>query len=314
MRALIARDYGGIDSLRFETVPVPATGENDILVRVAVTSLNPVDIKMLTGELRALFETPFPYVPGADLAGIVESVGSNVTAYRAGDRIGGAFHNGLASYAKAPADAPLIAPVPQGMDLDVAAALPVVGLAALGAIAASGDLDGRTIAIIGAGGSVGRIAVQLATARGARVIATGRASDAHALRAYGASDVIDFTTESTAEHIRSSVPNGVDVAIDLVNVGPMLEATATLVRPGGRLVSTLFGPTAPTVDNGVSVHYVRMDAPGAVPLATLYAAFERGEIRVDIAQRYPFERAIDAFRTLSVGGAGKIIITQSTDD
>ena len=311
MRAVVANDYQGIDGLRFDSVPIPTPGDRDIVVRVAATSLNPVDVKMLTGELRALFETPFPYIPGSDLAGDVIAVGAAVTQYRIGDRVGGLLHAGLATYARGSADSALMCAVPAGVEMATAAAAPVVGLAALGAIRAAGPLNGRVIGVIGGGGSVGRIVIQLARAAGARVIATGRPNEAHLLRDLGAETVIDFTSEPVLERLRESSEHGVDALIDLVDTGPGLAAASAAIRAGGRLISTLFGP--PAVGNDISMEYVRMDADGAIPLATLYALLERNEVRIDIGKTFSFDESIDALRALRDGAvAGKIVVLQNT--
>ncbi len=285
-------------------------GENQVVIRVEATSLNPVDLKMLSGALKALFETPFPYVPGADAAGTVVAVGPGVTAYAIGDRVGGAVHAGLAEYARADVTSPLVARIPDALDMRTAAAAPVVGLAALDAQHAAGEVRGKNVVVIGATGSVGRLVVQLAAAQGARVIATARPADATALRSLGAADLIDYDAEPVIDAIRRRIAAGADVLIDLVHVGPELGAMASAIAPGGTLVSTLFGPTDEKLGD-VSLKYVRMDEGGPATTEQLYAMLASGALRLEIGRTFSFEEAIEAFKALRAGDVrGKIVVTQ----
>ncbi|BDE04989.1 oxidoreductase [Vulcanimicrobium alpinum] len=311
MQAVVAHSYGDLDALRFESIPDPTPAENEIVLRVEATSLNPVDLKVLSGALKVLFETHFPYVPGVDAAGTVVAVGPGVTGYAVGDRVGGAVHAGLAEFARADITSPLVARVPDSLETVTAAAAPVVGLAALDARHASGDVLGKNVVVIGATGSVGRLVVQLAASGGARVTATARPRDVSVLRSLGASDVIDYDAEPIVEGIRKRLPSGADVVVDLVHVGAELASIAAAVVPGGRLVSTLFGPTGEQVGDGVSLTYVRMDEGGPATTAEVYAALVAGSLRLDIGRTFPFAEAIEALRALQRGDIrGKLVVTQ----
>jgi NADPH:quinone reductase-like Zn-dependent oxidoreductase len=310
MKALAASTYRSLDGLAFTELPDPVPGPGELLVRVEATSLNPVDVKMLRGDLRSLFETPFPYVPGADLAGRVVAVGAGVKGYAIGDRVGGLFHAGLAELARASAASPLIARVPEALTSTVAAAAPVVGLAALGAMESAGDIRGRKIAVIGATGAVGSLVVQLAHAAGATVIATAKPPDATYVRGFGASETIDYGSQPAIDEIKRRYPEGVDVIVDLVSVGPALTATGSAVRPGGVLVSTLFGADEAALAGRIALRYVRMDEGGSASLEQLYGMLAGGDLRLDIGATYPFDRSAEALEALVAGGVrGKIVVT-----
>jgi len=312
MKAIVAHSYGDLDALRFESVPDPSPGENEIVFRVEATSLNPVDLKALSGALKMLFETQFPYIPGVDAAGTVAAVGPGVTSYAVGDRVGGAVHAGLAEFSRADVTSPLLARVPDALDSQMAAAAPVVGLAALGAQRVSGDVRGKDVVVVGATGSVGRLVVQLAVSAGARVTATGLPGDVTFLRSLGAGDVIDYDAEQIVEGVRKRLPTGADVVVDLVHAGADLASIASAVTSGGTLVSTLFGPASEDLGRGVSLRYVRMDEGGQATTAELYSALISGSLRLEIGRTFAFDEAIEALRALQHGDVrGKIVVTQS---
>jgi NADPH:quinone reductase-like Zn-dependent oxidoreductase len=309
MKAVVAHSYGDSDALRFESVPDPTPGENEVVFRVEATSLNPVDLKVLSGALKMLFETHFPHIPGVDAAGTVVAVGPGVTAYAVGDRVGCAVHAGLAEFARADITSPLFAPVPIGLDTLTAAAGPVVGWAALDAQHASGDVRGKNVVVIGATGSVGGLVVQLAASGGAHVTATARPDDVTYLRSLGARDFIDYDAEPIVEGVRKRFEAGADVVIDLVHVGAELASIAAAIARGGTLVSTLFGPTTEELDNDISLKYVRMDEGGPATTAELYAALVSGSLKLKIGRTFPFAEAIEALRALQQGTVrGKIVV------
>jgi NADPH:quinone reductase-like Zn-dependent oxidoreductase len=312
MKAVVAHSYGEPDALRIESVPDPTPGTNEVVMRVEATSLNPVDLKMLSGALKTLFETQFPYVPGVDAAGTIVAVGPGVTGYVVGDRVGGAVHAGLSEFARADVTSPLVARVPDDLDIVTAAAAPVVGLAALDVQHAFGNVSGKNVVVIGATGSVGRLVVQLAASAGARVTATARPSDMASLRSLGAHDILDYGAEQIVDGVLKRIPIGADVVVDLVHVGAELASIAAAVARGGTLVSTLFGPTGEQLANGVSVEYVRMDEGGPATTAELYSALTSGSLKLTIAQTVPFAQAIEGLRTLERGELrGKIVVTQT---
>lgn len=306
VRALVANDYGDVEALRFDDVAVPEPGDGELLVRVAATSLNPIDLKMLSGALRSLFATSFPYIPGVDVCGTVVATGTNVHGYAVGDRVGGAVQKGLAEFARADAASPLVARVPNGIEDVVAAAAPVVGVTGLEVARTAGDVRGKTVAVIGAGGSVGNVVVQRCAAAGAHVIGTARDREVEAVRAAGAHETIDYAAEPAVTTLRSLVPQGVDVLVDLVAVGDALRASAAAVRPGGTLISTLFGP--PDAGRSVSVRYIRMEQ-AMTTAAQVYELIARGELRIPIAASFAFAEASAALRQLSAGTSGKIVVT-----
>jgi len=170
MKAIILHAYGDAETLRYEDAPDPAPKTGELLVRVQATSVNPVDWMLRSGSIRTFLPISFPYILGVDVVGTVEATGDEVTGFAVGDRVMAAASHTYAELCAVPAA--IVAPLPDGLDVAVAAALPLVTLtgdqlALVGAKAAAG----RTVLVTGALGGVGRSAVFAAVESGASVIA-----------------------------------------------------------------------------------------------------------------------------------------------
>ncbi|MGR6924275.1 NADP-dependent oxidoreductase [[Actinomadura] parvosata] len=308
MKALIASAYGPVEQLRIHEVPDPSPGPGQVLVRVQAAALNPLDVKLVTGELREMFPVTHPFVPGVDATGVVAAVGQGVTRFAAGDEViayAGTASGTLAEYVLVDAGPQLIHR-PRALSPAQAAALPMAAMTAHCVLAAAALEPGDRALVIGATGGVGALVVQQAAELGARVLATAAPADTAYIRALGAHESIDHTAVDTLATARRLHPGGLDVVIDLINAGPALAATAGLVRPGGRLVSTLYGPEE--VD-GVTPVYVRMEAStGALPRQAERVA--AGRMSIEVAATYPFEKSPQAMCDLAEGRhtRGKIVI------
>src|SRR6266568_3391412 len=239
MKAVRFHEYGAPDVLRYEEVEEPVPGPDEVRIRVAATSFNPVDAGIRGGFLREAFPVALPHVPGIDVAGTVDAVGANVTGRRVGDRVIGFLpmvaDGAAAEYVVAPAQ--LLADAPASIPLADAAALPEVGLTAWQSLSEHADLRaGQRLLVNGAGGAVGGYAVQLAKRTGAHVIATASPRSTDRVGRAGADEIIDHTATGVAEAVRPPL----DVVLNLAPVGPAeLGALAGLVRPGGVVLSTL---------------------------------------------------------------------------
>lgn len=173
MKAVVAHEYGGPDVLKFERVPRPEPSEDEALVRVIASSVNPADPLTLSGKYAKEFGTHLPLIPGYDIAGIVKKTGANVTKLKAGDAVYGypTFGGGWADYVTVKEWE--VAAKPKSLNFVEAAAVPMGALTAWQALVDVAKLQpGQTILIHGGSGGVGAFAVQIAKARGARVIAT----------------------------------------------------------------------------------------------------------------------------------------------
>ncbi|MFI6456989.1 NADP-dependent oxidoreductase [Streptosporangium amethystogenes] len=295
-------------------VPTPQPEAGEVLVKVAVSSINGFDAATAAGYLQGAMEHRFPLVVGKDFAGTVEALGDGVEDFTLGQAVFGVVMKpflgtgSLAQYVTVPAGYG-IAPIPDGLSVQQAGALGLAGTAALDSITAVAPAAGETVLISGATGGVGALVVQLAAARGARVIATARPG-AEADFVIGLSDatihLVDFSGDLPAQ-VRALAPHGVDAVLHLAGDGVQL---ASLLRPGGRLASTL-GLTAEAVEgSGVTVHTIMADA-NAQPLTALAALAASGALRVPVTATYSLEQAPEAFAAFGAGALGKLAVTCS---
>ena len=234
MKAFAIDRFGEDGSLR--ELPDPVAGPGELLVRVTVAGVNPVDWKIRDG---AHGPRPFPLILGVDFAGVIEAAGSGVADFRVGERIFGAAraHGSYAERTVVPTssnEAP-IAKIPAGLSDAVAALLPIAGLTALATLARLDVPRGESLLIYGATGGVGAIAVQIAHARGIHVIGTARSGKEDALRALGADEVIVYDRNDVIDGVKAAHPDGITGVIDLVNDGVAIKRLAEIVRNGGRV-------------------------------------------------------------------------------
>ena len=313
MKAVRFHEYGDPGVLRYEDVEQPVPGAGEVRIHVAATSFNSVDGNIRGGFMRGPIPVVLPHTPGLDVAGTVDALGEGVDGIEVGDEVVGFLPmdgtGAAAEYVLAPAG--VLAPAPKSVPLPDAAALPVVGLTAWQALFDHGELQaGQRVLINGAGGAVGGYAVQLAKGAGAHVIATASPRSSDAVKTAGADEVIDHTVAGVTE----SVTEPVDVVLNLAPIDPAeLAALAGLVRPGGVVVNTTVWMPAPTDEErgvrGIDL-YVRSDAE---QLSRLVALIDRGELRVDVAQRVPLAE-LPAVHAQAAAGtlAGKVVVLPPT--
>jgi NADPH:quinone reductase-like Zn-dependent oxidoreductase len=309
MKAVRFHEYGDPGVLRYEDVEQPVPGAGQVRIRVAATSFNSVDGNIRGGFMRGPIPVVLPHTPGLDVAGTVDALGEGVDGIEVGDDVVGFLPmdgtGAAAEYVLAPAE--VLAPAPKAVPLPDAAALPVVGLTAWQALFDHGELQaGQRVLINGAGGAVGGYAVQLAKGAQAHVIATASPRSSEAVESAGADEIIDHTVTGVTE----AVTEPVDVVLNLAPVDPAeLAALAGLVRPGGVVVNTTVWMPAPTDEErdvrGIDL-YVRSDAE---QLSRLVALVDRGELRVDVAQRVPLAELPTVHAQAAAGAlAGKVVI------
>jgi NADPH2:quinone reductase len=207
MQAVIYRGFGPArEVLKLEDVDSPAPGPGDVAVTLHWSGVNPSDVKSRTASRTGSAELPFPaIVPHSDGAGVISAVGDGVDPARVGQRVwiwNGQWRRAFGTCAETivlpEAQAVLL---PDGIDAQVGATLGIPGLTACHTVFSGGDVTGQTVVVQGAGGTVGYLAVQLATWGGARVIATARGKDADRAAAAGADAVVDFTAPDAAARI-----------------------------------------------------------------------------------------------------------------
>lgn len=169
MKAIQMYGYGDVDQLRYEDVPTPSAGAGEVLVRLAATSVNPIDWKIRRGDLKGMLTLQFPVIPGRDVAGEVAAVGANVSNFKSGQKVMALGNRTYAEFVAVPSAA--LGEVPNGLDLEQAAALPLVTTTGAQLMERVAPSSGQTVLVTGAMGSVGRSAVHVAIQRGAHVIA-----------------------------------------------------------------------------------------------------------------------------------------------
>jgi NADPH:quinone reductase len=281
-----------------EDLPVPTPADNEVLVRVHASSVNPVDNSIAAGTLAHIgVEYDYPVTLGRDYAGVVEQTGAAVTGYQPGDRVFGFLlhanpkaHDGAWTELITVTEELSIAPLPEGVDLAVAGAAPLAGITAMMAVDALALSEGDVVLVAGATGGVGSLTVQLAARAGARVIAPALPEDEAFLRHLGVSDVLardgDF-----AQLVRDLVPDGVDALLDLVNYTPgtydaALKGDARVASPTGAAGE---GPGRTMV----------MAAPTSENLQRLGALLADGTLRVAVQATYELAQAPEALTALT---------------
>ena len=281
-----------------------------VLVRVRAAGLNPVDWKVREGRLAGRFPYRFPVILGWDAAGVVEEVGPAVTWFRPGDPVYGYCrrHNleygTYAEYTTVPEG--FLAHMPEELSFEEAAALPLAALTAHQSLEMLGLRGGEYLFVTGGAGGVGHLAVQLALARGARVIATGSPSSHDFLRSLGA-EPVDYGAADVSERVRSLTDgSGADAAFDLFG-GDGLEQAFGSLRPGGRLVSIAAPPEA---REHIETGYVFVRPSGYDLGEHMTPLVHDGGLRPHVAGSYPLEDAGEAMARLEEGHVrGKLVLT-----
>ena len=317
MRAVVRHEYGDTSVLRVEEIDEPEAEPGTVVVEVAAAGVNVAEWHMMSGEptmMRLVTGLRRPKRPGLgqDVAGIVASVGPGVESFAVGDHVFGSARASWATLASASAD--LLQPVPPGVSLAQAAAVPMSGYTALQALRAAGVLAGKSLAITGAGGGVGSYAVQLAAKRGAHVTAICSASKATFVRDLGAHDVVNYaTTDPTSRSQRF------DAVLDFAG-GMPLSHLRRVITPGGTLVlggseggGRVLGPMGRSLraplTRGLKAVTLMASTRGE-DIAELASALASGELRSTVSQTYTFDQAAEAIDALrGAVHAGKIVLT-----
>jgi len=306
MRAMAFTDFGAAPALT--DLPVPEPGPGEVLVRVHASSVNGFDLGVLGGFLKGAYEYEFPVVLGKDFAGVVTAVGEGVTQAVGGEVFGVVMRptlgqGGFAEYVAVPAEYG-IASIPDGLGHAQAGALGLAGTAALNAVEAVAPAAGETVLISGATGGVGAYAIQLASARGATVIATARpGTETEFVTGLGAAHSVDHT--DLAAQVRVHAPKGVDAALHLAGDGAVVAA---LLAQGGRLASTLHYAPDELAERDIKVTTVMAD-PSRATLTRLVTDVTAGRLRVPLGTAYPLSAVPQAIADFTGGTLGKLGIT-----
>jgi NADPH:quinone reductase-like Zn-dependent oxidoreductase len=320
MKAITHDRYGSADTLELREVATPSPPADAVVVRIQAAGVNRGDGLAVAGipyaaRLSYGLTRPKHRVPGTDVAGIVEAVGENVTAFAPGDEVFGWADGAFAEYGSA--EAGMLVPKPERVAFEHAAATPSAAVAALQALRNVGNVEaGQQVLVVGASGGVGTFAVQIAKAMGAEVTAVAGGRNADLVRSAGADHVIDYTRRDFTRDVERY-----DVVVDLVGREPLTSSRKTL-RPGGTYV--VVGGPKPRSLTGMSRFvgamllspFVRQRLrplfakPDRADLEYVAALLDAGKLLPVIDSVYDLHDAADAVGYVQAGHArGKVVVT-----
>jgi NADPH:quinone reductase-like Zn-dependent oxidoreductase len=299
MKASVIHQYGGPEVLKYEDYPDPSPGEGQLLVRVAATSINPVDIGRRSGRMKDLFPIKFPGIIGLDVSGTIVKLGPGVKGFSAGEKVFAfADHTYAELCAVSAAD---VAKIPQGLDLVEAAALPTVTTTGHQLIVQAGVKSGQTVLVTGAVGSVGRSAAFMAKSLGAVVIGGVLKKQLPQAAALGLDRLI-ATDDDDA--IANLLP--LDAVANTVP-GQLGEVLLSKVKNAGVFASVV-GPPANAKDYS-SVRIVPVHShPDPKALTMMAQAVVEKKLTIPIGRKFPLSSAAEAHATFEKGGAGKVLL------
>ncbi|OTG72244.1 NADPH:quinone oxidoreductase [Acinetobacter sp. ANC 4218] len=328
MKAAYITRYGNINDVQIDEQPKPSLTENAVLVKVHAASINPLDLRVLEGEFKAILPVPFPFILGNDFAGTVVEVGSKVSQFKVGDEVyaktdlNGAF----AEYTVVQQSS--LALKPQNISMEQAAALPLVGLTSWQALVEIAKVKaGQKVLIHAGSGGVGSIAIQLAKSLGATVTTTTSEKNIPWVKALGADTIIDYKTMDFEQELKDY-----DVVLDTQG-GKTLEKSLNILKRGGRLIS-ISGPPDKNFAEAIKANWflkcvipllswsIRHKAkkrdisysflfmqPNGQQLSEISKLVESGKINPVVDKTYTFSEIKDAFHYVNTGRAkGKIVL------
>ena len=299
MKAIVVHQYGGPEVLKFEDYPDPVPGQGEVLVRVAASSVNPIDYKRRAGLTKDFYPLQFPGLIGVDLAGTVVTLGPGVEDFSVGDRVFAMADNAYAQFCVV--KAAVLAKVPEGLDLIQAAALPLVTVTGNQLLTATEIKTGQTVMVVGAAGNVGRSAVFTAKDRGATVIAGILKRQMDELKNIGADQAV-ATDDDTA--IASLPP--LDAVADTVG-SKTAEKVIARVKPGGVYASVVGPPQNAAAYPSVKLVPV-FSYFDRKTLESMAAAVRDGKLVIPISEKLPLRDAAEAQAPAEKGGVGKILL------
>src|SRR6266487_2260691 len=306
MKAVVIHEYGGPEVLKYEDVPRPEPKEDQILVRVIAAGVNPVDEAGRSERSAKFFGITLPFIPGYDIAGIVEKTGGKITKFKTADSVyaylsltkgGGYAEYAAASEAEAAAK-------PKSISFVEAAGVPVVALTAWQALIDTAKLSaGQTVLIHGGSGGVGTFAIQIAKARGAKVIATASTANQDFLKQLGADLAIDYTKTKFED-----VAKNVDVVLDSVGKDTLARSYG-VVKKGGFIVTLVARIDQAELDKrGIRGASLGVE-PDSNELTEIGKLIAEKKIKVIISQTLPLADAVKAQKQIATGHTrGKIVL------
>jgi NADPH:quinone reductase-like Zn-dependent oxidoreductase len=309
MKAVVAHEYGAPEVLKFEEVPRPEPNDDEALVRVIASAVNPADPLTLSGKYAREFGTHLPLIPGYDIAGVVEKTGGSVTKLKVGEAVYGypTFGGGWAEYVTVKEGE--VAAKPKSLNFVEAAAVPMGALTAWQALVDVAKVQsGQTVLIHGGSGGVGSFAIQIAKAHGARVIATASTDNQDLLKQLGADVAVDYTKTKFED-----IAKDVDVVLDPVGRDTLARSYG-VVKKGGIVMSLVARPDPIELKKheirgaGISVH------PDAEDLTEIAQLIDAGKIKPALTQVRPLSEAIAAQQQAATHHTRGKVVLRIADD
>jgi NADPH2:quinone reductase len=328
MRAITYDRFGSAeDVLTLEDFPTPTPGPGEVLVRMKASGVNPSDVRARAGGRPGVSKPPFPkIIPHSDGAGVVEAVGKSGLESRIGERVwiwNGQWQRAYgtaADYIALPAEQAVR--LPDNISFERGAILGIPGITAVHAVLGAGPVNGKTVLISGGAGTVGRLAVQVAAASGARVIATAHGPQAiEAAQSAGASTVLDYLSSNLAGDILDATGGTpVDHVVE-VEFGKNIDTLAQVIAERGRIVTygsalamTPTLPFYPLLFKAVSIDlvlvYLLNRYERTTAIENLTRLLERDAMDLRISKTLPLEECAKAHEIIAAGQrAGSVILT-----
>lgn len=319
MKAITYYKYGSPDVLHMEEIAKPIPADNEVLIKIHATAANPLDWHIMRAapvfvRFSMGLTAPKFNILGADIAGVVEAVGSNVLEFQPGDAVFGEIgKGGFAEYVTVKADQ--IALKPENLTFEEAAAVGVVGFTAIQGLRDTGKIQaGQKVLINGASGGVGSFAVQYAKAMGAEVTAVCSGRNAELVKSIGADHAIDYTKEDFTLR-----PEKYDLLYDAIG-NLSLKQYKRALTPDGKAViagfttmswmfSVLLFAKWTTRNSNNTIGMMPVASPNKDDLLYIKDLLEAGKVKAVIDKCYPFEETAEAMRYLETGRArGKVIV------
>lgn len=321
MRAMVIDRFGGPEVFRLAEVETPKPAPGEVVVRVAYASVNPADWKCREGWLAQFFAYRFPFIVGFDAAGIVAAVGEGVTDYKIGDRVVTSSNQGegeWGTYAEfVKSSTYRVAKLGDGLDFKTAAAIPTAAVTSWEALFDTGGLKpGQSVLINGGAGGMGSYAIQFAKHAGARVAATCGPANLDYVRSLGADLAVDYRQGKVRETVLAWAPEGVDLLIDTVGQGTLLDGPL-MTRPGGLItpIGTLIvdepmpDPDTAAARNVRIVHTMSNRTRAGDQLRTIVDLYNKGVFKPPAIEVLSLEQAGEAQRRVKDGHVrGKILL------
>ncbi|MGK7873491.1 MAG: NADP-dependent oxidoreductase [Xenococcaceae cyanobacterium] len=306
MKAVRIHEYGGRGVLRYEDSPMPQIRDDEVLIKVIATAINPVDWKVREGYLKEMIPYEFPLILGWDVSGIIEDAGKNVKKFSPGDLVysrpeltrNGAYAEYIAVRENE------VAHKPQTVSFAEAASVPLAGITAWEAVINNGQIkEGQSILIHAASGGVGSLAVQLAKWKKAYVIATSSERNRAFVKALGADEIIDYRSVRFKD-----VVSNVDVVFDTIG-GQVQEDSWSVLKQGGILVSIVQPPTEERAKQAGAEGKFVFIQPNAEILLELAKLIDDGIVRPLVCAEFSLKDISKAHELSESGRArGKIVI------